>query len=455
MNSVVTVIAFVLAVGLLVTIHELGHFWVARLMNVKILRFSIGFGKPLWLRRSGPDRTEWVVAAIPLGGFVRMLDERDADVAPAERHRTFNRQHAWKRIAIMLAGPVANFLLAGLIYWMLFVHGTPGDRPYVAAPPAGTPAAASGLADFDLIRKIDGSDVATWSDVRWILLKQAVQRGVVEIETAAADGKTALHRLSLEGITKDDLDKDFLGKLGLAPYRPLIEAVVGQVLPGMPAEKAGLRPGDRIVSAAGQDVPGFEDLVGIVNASPGKPVELRIRRGAEEFLLTVVPAEETDRSGKRVGRIGIGPRIDPEFAERFTVTVRYDPLTAVAKAGEKVVDMSVFSLKMLGRMIVGDISWKNLSGPITIADYAGQSARLGIAAYLGFLALVSVSIGVLNLLPIPVLDGGQLVYYVVEIVKGSPVSARVMELGQQVGLALLLGLTAFAFYNDIHRLIAG
>jgi regulator of sigma E protease len=454
-SSLTTLLAFLVAIGLLVTIHELGHYFVARLANVKILRFSVGFGRPLLVRRVGADQTEWVIAAIPLGGFVRMLDEREANVAAAELHRAFNRQSAWKRIAIVLAGPCANFLLAGVIYWALFVTGTPGIRPYVAAPAAGSVAAAAGFKEMDLIRKIDDQEVVTWQDVRWILLKKSFARGAVNVVVENDKAQTSQLSLSLDGLDKDDLDRDFLAKLGLQRYRPAIAPVVGEVLPQRAAERAGLLPGDRITYAAGKEIRQWEDLVAAIGAAPGRAIDLVIRRAGREQVVSVTPGAETDAAGKTVGRIGITPLVDENEAQRWLLNVRYDIFTAVGKAAAKVWDMSFFSLKMLGKMISGDISWKNLSGPITIADYAGQSAQQGLIVYLGFLALVSVSIGVLNLLPIPILDGGQLVYYVVEILKGSPVSERVVEVGQQIGLALLLGLTAFAFYNDIHRLITG
>ena len=457
MGTLITIAAFVVAVGLLVTVHELGHYGVARLCNVMILRFSVGFGRPLFLHRVGRDRTEWVIAAIPLGGFVKMLDERDPDgaVDAAQLHRAFNRQNVWKRMVIVLAGPFANFVLAAVLYWALFVYGMPGLKPYLAAPAADSVAAAAGFRNSDLIRKVGDKEIATWQDLRWALLKEAVGKGTVNIEADDAAGRLFVRRLGLDGLTKEDLEKDFMAKLGLAPYRPVIAPVIEKVVADKAAARAGLQAGDRILQAAGREMHTWEDLVEVISASPGREIEFLLRRGEREVRVAVTPAEETDAEGKRVGRIGISPRIDASETERLLTVVRHGPVDAAGKALEKTWDMSIFSLKMLGKMIIGDISWKNLSGPITIADYAGQSAKLGVAAYLGFLALVSISIGVLNLLPIPVLDGGQLVYYGVEILKGSPVSERVMEVGQQIGLALLLGLTAFAFYNDIHRLITG
>ena len=452
MNSLIYIGAFIVAIGVLVTIHELGHYWVARWCNVKILRFSIGFGRPLLLRRLGRDKTEWVLAAIPLGGFVKMLDERDDDegkIDPAQAHRAFNRQNPWKRIAIVLAGPAANFLLAALLYWVLFIQGVPGAKPYIAAPVAGTVAAAAGFADFDLVRKVGDQRIETWQDLRWVLLKEAVGQGTVSVEVEDAKGRLFERRLGLEGIGSEDLDKDFLAKLGLAQVRVNDSPIIGRVLEDSRASAAGLKPEDRVLEVDGEKIKNWGALVRKIQKSANVPLTLMVQRGSEVLTFDITP----DNAGgwfESLGRIGIESR----EAKLYTV-VRYGALEAVGKAGEKVWEMSIFSLKMLGKMITGDISWKNLSGPITIADYAGQSAKIGVNAYLTFLALVSISIGVLNLLPIPVLDGGQLVYYVVEILKGSPVSERVIEVGQQVGLVLLLGLTAFAFYNDIHRLLTG
>jgi regulator of sigma E protease len=447
MGTLVTLIAFIVAVGLLVTVHELGHYWVARWSNVKILRFSVGFGRPLWMTRRGPDQTEWVLAAVPLGGYVRMLDERDPDARTEDLPRSFNRQNVWKRIAIVLAGPAANFLLAGALYWTLFVYGTPALKPYVAAPVPTTAAAQAGLGDFDLIRSVNGIPVATWQDVRWLLLQEVVKGGEVTLEVEDQSGKVVQRALPIKDVSKNDLEKDFMPKLGLLD--PRFANIVGGVVKDRPAQRAGLRAGDRIVAIGGKPIGTWLDITAALAKSPPAGVEIEFQRGAEVRKVFVQPELVTDEKGNKRMRIGIEQRDD----DRIYTTVRHGPIEALGKSVVKVWDMSLFSLKMLGKMVTGDISWRNLSGPITIADYAGQTAKLGILPYITFLALVSVSIGVLNLLPIPVLDGGQLVYYLVEIFKGSPVSQRVVEVGQQIGLALLLGLTAFAFYNDIHRLI--
>ncbi len=359
------------------------------------------------------------------------------------------------RIFIVLAGPVANFLLAWLIYWGLFVAGLPGMKPVVGDPPRDTPAAMAGLANGDTIRALADEPVFTWNDVRWLLLKEAVKREPTTIEIETQGGARVTRNLDLSGISKDDLDRDFLGKLGLRPFRPRAPAVLGKLLPGSAAERAGLAAGDRVVSISGKPIATWFDFTAVVSASPARTLALEIERAGRVMEIRATPDIASD-GDNRVGRLGVEapPELKREY-ERMTTTVRYGPLVAVGKAAHKVYDLSLFSVKMLGRMIVGDVSWKNLSGPITIADYAGQSAQLGWLTWLGFLALVSVSLGVLNLLPIPLLDGGHLVYYFAEIMKGSPVSERTMEIGQRLGLALLLGLTFFAFYNDLNRLFTG
>ena len=454
MNFAITIAAFIVAIGILVTIHELGHYGVARWCNVKILRFSIGFGRPLWLRRVGPDQTEWVIAALPLGGYVKMADERDDSVDPRDRARAFNNKTVWQRILIVAAGPVANFLLAAIFYWVLFVAGIPGTKPLVATPTPSSVAALAGFEERELITRVDGNAVRTWSDARLALLDAAANRGIVDIEVEDVRGRQYVRRLSMESISPPDLDKDFLAKIGLAAYRLKIPPVLDEVVAGGAAARAGLQSGDRIVRMLGEPMDKWESFVQAIVARPGRAMELEVERAGRQISLVVTPDSVTE-NGTTFGRIGVKPRVDQTEIDRLRILVRHGPIESIPLAFRRVWDMSVFSLKMMGRMLTGDVSWKNLSGPITIADYAGQSAMLGWMSYVNFLALISISLGVLNLLPVPVLDGGQLMYYMAEILKGSPVSDRTMQIGQQVGLTLLLGLTAFAFYNDIHRLLTG
>jgi regulator of sigma E protease len=454
MNLLVTIVAFLVALGVLIVIHEYGHYVVARWCGVKVMRFSIGFGKPLWVRRHGPDDTEWVIAALPLGGYVKMLDEREGPVAPEELHRAFNRKSVWRRIAIVIAGPIANFLLAIVIYWGLFLHGVQEVKPVVAAPEPGTIAAQSGLTRGETVLKINGEPAVSWQELRWRLLQLAVEKQPVQLETI--DPKQRLHwrTLDLSRFDLQGMEGDPLLLLGLRLYRPDVAPVIGKTVPGGIADTAGLRPGDRVVAVDARPIGRWDEFVTVVRASPGRPLLLLIARESGAFELVLRP-ETAQQNGERFGRIGAAPQIDPDAMKGLVTLVRHDPVTAFRMALTRTWETSVFSLKMLGKMVMGEVSWKNLSGPVTIADYAGQSAQLGLGAYVAFLALISISLGVLNLLPIPLLDGGHLLYYVVEILKGSPVSERAMELGQRFGLTVLLFLMAFAFYNDINRLLAG
>jgi regulator of sigma E protease len=445
MHLLITLVAFAVALGTLIIVHEFGHYLVARWCAVKVLRFSVGFGRALASRRLGRDGTEWVLAAFPLGGYVKMLDEREGEVAPEERHRAFNRQPVYKRFAIVLAGPFANFLLAIIVYWCLFMHGVPGSRPVVDASPPATPAAVAGFHAGDTIVKIAGQPVRTWEEVRLALLKQAVARRNVEVEVRADEGALQTHRLDLTALGPDRVTSDFLDAVGLQPLKGGLKPVVETVIAGGAAERAGVLVGDRILSVNGGPITSWDELVKAIRASPGVALELTIRRSSGEGLSLHVTPDVAQENGTAIGKIGVGPFID----------VRYSVDTALWQGAKKTWDMSVFTLEMLGRMVIGEVSLKNLSGPITIADYAGQSALMGWMAYLSFIALISISLGVLNLLPVPVLDGGHLMYYVAEMIRGRPVSERALEIGQRIGMVVLFSLMAFAIYNDIYRLVGG
>lgn len=454
MSFLHTLVAFIVALGLLIVVHEYGHYLAARLCNVRVLRFSVGFGKPLATWRLGRDATEWSLAAIPFGGYVKMLDEREAPVDAQEAHRAFNRQSVGRRILIVAAGPAFNFLFAIAVYAGLYMHGLPEARPVLGAPAAGTLAHAAGFRAGDNVRSIEGDAIATWQDLRWRVLQGALQREALRFEVSGVRGDIAMHVLDLRGYQSEEMEADALEKMGLRLYRPPLPPVIGMVVSGGAAERAGLRPDDRVVQAGGQEIANWEQVVQAIRAKPGEVLPLMVERGGARLRIDVLPDAATE-NGTRIGRIGVAPGIPAAEAERIVVRVSYGPLQSIAKAAVKTWDISIFSLRMLGKMLLGEVSWKHLSGPVTIADYAGQSAQMGWVAYATFLALISISLGVLNLLPIPLLDGGHLMYYSVEIIKGSPVSERAMDLGQRVGMALLLVVMAFAFYNDLNRLFSG
>jgi len=438
-----TALAFLLALCVLIVFHEFGHYWAARLCGVKVLRFSLGFGKPLFQKQFKPGGTEWVVAAFPLGGYVKMLGEQDDDISPDDLPRAFNRQSVWKRIFIVAAGPLANFILAVLIYWGLFLHGMPGQRPLLDAPAPQTAAAAAGIQKWSVIEAIDGKPVLTWEDVNWALAKKIVDGGNLELALRTMNGQVLQKNVSLTGFSGQDLDKDFLGKLGLLPAKT-IPARLGRILPESPAESAGLRVGDTIVAVNGQAVSDWNAFSTSVRAQPDKTVLLDVQRSGYVKQIAIVPKREMDQ-GKAIGRIGVAPDI--------AVKAQYPLLQALARGVQKCWDTSLFSLKILWRMITGDVSWRNLSGPVTIAQVAGETASIGWLPYLLFIALVSVSLGVMNLLPLPILDGGHLMYYIAEVLKGSPVSIQAMEVGQRIGIAVLVLLMGLALYNDIARLL--
>lgn len=446
--------AFALALGLLIVVHEAGHFALARLCGVKVLRFSIGFGKPLLSRSFGRDRTELALSAFPLGGYVKMLDEREGEVSPAELDRAFNRQSVWKRFAIVLAGPVANFALAVLLYWILFVHGVEEPRPVLGKPAAHSAAERAGFQEEERVLGIDGKPIETWQELRWELLQRVFSKGNVNVEVINPRNEITIRRLDLAAIRTDDLEGDLMSQLGFRYFRPRLPPLIGKVEPGGVADRAGLREGDRIGSIDGRATDSWAQVVAIIREAPGRLLRVSLERNGQAMMIELIPQEVEDR-GKPVGRIGIAVREEGVDRSALMTTVRYGVVEAFGKALGQTWETSAFSLSMLGKMVLGEVSWKNLSGPVTIADYAGQSARLGPVHYIKFLALISISLGVLNLLPIPLLDGGHLMYYIVEIIKGGPVSERVMEIGQQIGLGLLALLMAFAFYNDINRLVSG
>ena len=448
--------AFIVALGPLIVAHELGHYWVARWCGVKVLRFSVGFGRPLKIWVRGTDRTEWVLAVVPLGGYVKMLDEREGAVAPEELPRAFNRQNVWKRIAIVIAGPAANLLMAIALYWALFMHGVPGIRPVVDVPEQASVAAIAGFQKGDVILSVAGTPTPTWQEARWELLRNAVRKTSVEIEVALDDGGNVTRILNMSALTAKDMDGDFIRVLGLSRLQSYGSPEIASISPNSAAERAGLKAGDEIVAINNIRINSGDEATRIIREHAEKVIVVEVRRGNDAIpAIQVTPDKVTEIDGLSIGRMGAMLQPTRRALEKYRVNLSYGPLDSLGKAVVKTWDTSIFSLKMLGKMLVGEVSLKNLSGPITIADYAGQTAKLGWIPYITFLALISISLGVLNLLPIPLLDGGHLMYYIVEIFKGSPVSESTMEIGHRVGMGLLLLMMAFAIFNDVNRLISG
>ena len=456
MNILWTIAAFLLALGPLIVFHELGHYTVARLCGVKVLRFSIGFGRPLikWVR--GRDRTEWVLALIPFGGYVAMLDEREVDgpaIPAADLPRAFNRQHVAKRIAIVIAGPLANLVLAVLLYACVNMVGVDEPRAYFAAPVAGSPIGETGLATPFEVMTIDGAPLRSMVDLRWLLLKRGVDHESVVLTLrgiGTADAPTRTITLDLGRFTTKDFEGDFMPKIGLLPLRP--NPTIREIAdPKGPAAQAGLQGGDRIVSVDGTKVDDVDALQRLITASPGKRLVLEVERKGTLLSTAVIPMASIDQQSdaKSVGRIGVQLR-----AQIQTVLVRYGPVDAIAHGVMQTWDLCTFSLRMIGKMLSGEVSLKNISGPVTIADYAGQSARLGPMAFISFIAFISISLGVMNLLPIPMLDGGHLLYYSAEIARGRPPSERFLEWSQRAGMFLLAGLMVVALFNDFMRLVS-
>lgn len=455
MSGILTsALAFIVAIGVLVAVHEFGHFWVARRLGIKVLRFSIGFGRPLW-RKSGADGTEYWVSAIPLGGYVKMLDEREADVAPEDLPRAFNRQSPSRRIAVLFAGPAFNFLFAIVVYWIMFVVGVPAVKPVVGAIEPESAAAVAGLRSGDRIVAVEGSSTDTMMAAQLDLLKAMVPGGRATLELEGPDGARRTVQIEYVGDTHALTEPGamFPG-LGIGLWRPQIPAVIGEVVPEGTAASSGLAPDDRVLSIDGQPVADWSALVDFIRARPGESVEVVVERaGARRNLALFIGA--ADDEGQRVGRIGAGPRVTADLWDPVRTEQRFGPVVAIGQAVAETWRMSALTVTMMGRMLVGQVSVKNISGPINIAQAAGFTAAAGLTAFLSFLAIVSISLGIINLLPIPLLDGGQIVYQCVEVAKGSPVSERAQIIGQQVGILLLLMLMTFAFYNDIVRLATG
>ncbi len=445
------VLAFIFAIGVLVTVHEFGHFWVARKLGVKVLRFSVGFGKPLWTRTFGVDRTEFVVAAIPLGGYVKMLDGREVDLCEADKPYAFDHKPLRVRTAVILAGPAFNFLFAILAFWLMFVSGVPGLKPLLGEVEPASIAARAGFQEGDEILSVNGKRTPTWDDATMALLDQALARRDARVEVLSADQRR-LERYIDFGDADEALAKGGLLKnIGFSVWRPKVPPVIDRVLPDKPAERAGLKPGDRVVAVNGEPVEYWHEWVKVIRAHPGQQVRVEVLRDGERLTLEMTP-EAAEESGQTVGKIGAAVKPPENLRDDLRVVVRYSASEAVGRALARTWETSALTVRTLWGMLAGRASVENISGPLSIAQYAGYSASVGLASFLKFLAIVSVSLGVLNLLPVPILDGGHLLYNLIEWVRGRPLSEHAQLIAQQLGMLLLLLLMGIAFFNDLSRM---
>jgi regulator of sigma E protease len=446
-------VAFVVAIGVLVSVHEFGHFWVARRLGFKVLRFSIGFGRPL-LRWSGraPDYTEYWLSAIPLGGYVKMLDEREGPVAAVEQDRAFNQRPIWQRITVLLAGPAFNFLFAIVAYWVMFSMGVPGTKAVIGAVVEDSVAARAGLVANDEIQAVGDRPTATWESATLVIYEELLGTGLIDLTVREPSGETKDVVLDVRGRSRELTEPAALyNGLGIRPA-PAVPAVVGTVAPGSAAEAAGLQAGDQVLRGDGRQIADWEQWVEFIRKRPGQSVTLEIRRG-ENTLDVPVTIGAVEEKGTTVGRIGASrPELPASAFEALRAEQRYSVLEALPRGLATTWQMTSLTLRMLGHMIVGQVSLKNMSGPIAIATVAGDAAQAGFRAFFDVLAVLSISLGIINLVPVPVLDGGQVLYQVLEWIKGSPLSERALAVGQQIGVFFLIVLMSFVFYNDLTRI---
>lgn len=451
-SLIYTILAFIVAISILVVIHEFGHYWVARRMGVKVLRFSLGFGKPLWMRRYGRDKTEWVIAAIPLGGYVKMLDENDGKVAKRDLARSFNRQSIPKRMAIAVAGPVFNFIFAILAYSILNMVGVDGLRPLVGQVVPGSLAQQAGFEIGDEMLSVDNYKIESWDQRRLYLYERALDRATVRFTVSDKNRLTQERVLDLSSLSAADVGAGLLERqIGLFPLLPEPEPVIGSLEERGAAAQAGIKVGDRIVAIDGRVLNTWKAVVEAISTRAGEPLQIRVQRGEITQDFQVTP-QAVESGGQRIGRIGVGIQ-RPELPADMRVRVRQGPLSALAEGVDTTWRMSTLTLKMLGKMLTLEVSTETISGPLTIAQYAGASAQIGFERFIQFLAVVSVSLGVLNLLPVPVLDGGHILFYTIEAIRGRPLSEAMLHWAHQIGIFLLIALMVLAFYNDFTRLL--
>jgi len=452
MTLLYSILGFVIAISILVVVHEFGHYWVARSLGVKVLRFSVGFGKPLLLKRFGADSTEWVVAALPLGGYVKMLDEHEGNVSARERHRAFNRQPLWKRALIVLAGPMFNLVFAVFVYSGVNYVGMDGVRPVVGKVVDGALGDRAGFKVGDVLQSIDGRTVQSWDQHRMYLYERALDRAVVHFEVEDSQGRKQVRLLDFSDMPAREVGAGSVERnMGLAPKLPELLPELETIEPGGPAARAGLRAGDTITAINGKPVRFWPEVVASISAHPGEELLIDVRRSdiTHRYELLVDRAE---LHGKAYGRIGVGVHI-PELPDSYRAKVQFGPLLAVQQGIETTWRLSVLTLKMLWKLLMLEVSTQTISGPLTIAQYAGATVQIGLERFVLFLAVVSISLGVLNLLPIPVLDGGHLLFYTYESIRGKPLSDAALQRLQQVGIAMLMALMSLALYNDFMRIL--
>ncbi len=449
-----TIIAFLITIGVLVTVHEFGHYQVAKWCGVKVLKFSIGFGQPLWSKTLGKDRTQFIIAAIPFGGYVKFLDERELNesadqVKPtypeSDLKRAFNRQPVLKRMAVVLAGPFANLLLAVALYWMLLMMGVMGIKPTLGIVPAHSYASAAGFVSKETIQSINGFSVDTWQEVNFLLLKESLKSDSVEIQTFSKMHGAFKRQLNVSTLSFDQPNQDVMATLGFTYQYTNLQAKIGEVKKSGIAATAGFKRNDIIISVNKEKIHGWQNFSTIIKQNPNVQLKVSVKRGDQVLLLTVKP-EPVKLGNKTEGMIGVAV-LDTRLSK-----INYPVWRALTKACQSTWDTSILSLKLMGKLITGQLSIKNMSGPVTIANAAGDSAERGWKQFVGFLAFISISIGVMNLLPIPVLDGGHFMYYMAELLTGKPVPESVMVIGQKIGFLLLGLMMLVAFYNDLSRL---
>ena len=440
--------AFIVALGVLITVHEFGHFWVARRCGIYVERFSIGFGKALW-RRTDRQGTEYVIALIPLGGYVKMLDERVESVPAERRHEAFNNKTVLQRAAVIAAGPVANFLFAIFAYWLVFMHGVPGVRPVVGEIVSGSVAAEAQIQSGMELNAVDGIETPDWDAVRMALIGKIGDESTTLTVSQFGESVTQQKRVDLRDWQFEPDKQDPVVALGIRPRGPQIETTLAEIQANSPASAAGLQAGDRIVKVDGQPLTQWQAFASLVRDNPDKPLQLEVERKGEQQRLTLTPAAKPGKPDE--GFAGVIPRVQP-LPDAYKTVKQYGPVAAISEAGVKTWQLMKLTVSMLGKLITGDVKLNNLSGPISIAQGAGLSAEYGVIYYLMFLALISVNLGIINLFPLPVLDGGHLLFLAIEKIKGGPVSERVQDFSYRIGSILLVLLMGLALFNDFSRL---